>query len=82
MAYSPHPLPPRSRCGHCKKAKPEVSAAAAHFADNPKVHLAAVDCTTQRTVCANYDVSGYPTFKFFKYFDKENVRIHTEMRTN
>ena len=58
-------------CGHCKRAKPEVTQAAEHFADNTKVEFAAVDCTSAREVCNAYDIRGYPTFKYFKYFDKD-----------
>merc|ERR1712013_260796 len=58
-------------CGHCKKAKPEITAAAAVFADDPKVELAAVDCTTDNSVCSAFEVSGSPTFKYFHYFNKE-----------
>ncbi len=60
-----------TRCGHCKKAKPEITEAAAHFKDDSKVEFAAVDCTIERSVCSAHDVSGYPTFKYFKYFNKE-----------
>ena len=58
-------------CGHCKKAKPEMTAAAAEFKDNSKVEFAAIDCTIEKSVCSYYEVSGYPTFKYFKYFNKE-----------
>jgi protein disulfide-isomerase-like protein len=58
-------------CGHCKKAKPEMTTAAYEFRDNPKVKFAAVDCTIERSVCSAYEVSGYPTFKYFQYFNKE-----------
>jgi len=58
-------------CGHCKKAKPELTAAAADFTDDPKVEFAAVDCTKDNSVCSAFDVSGYPTFKYFHYFNKE-----------
>jgi len=57
-------------CGHCKKAKPEITAAAEHYKDNSKVEYAAVDCTIERSVCSAYEVSGYPTFKYFQYFNK------------
>merc|ERR1712223_58626 len=58
-------------CGHCKKAKPEITAAAEHYKDNSKVEYAAVDCTIERSVCSAYEVSGYPTLKYFQYFNKE-----------
>ena len=50
------------RCGHCKKAKPEMTAAAEVYKDDSKVEFAAVDCTQERDTCSQYDVSGYPTF--------------------
>jgi len=56
-------------CGHCKKAKPEYTRAAANFADDSKVMFAAMDCTkpdNQKT-CSQNDVTGYPTFKYFNY---------------
>ena len=68
-------------CGHCKKAKPEIAAAAAVFADNPQVEFAAVDCTLERSLCSYYDVSGYPTMKYFRYFNKEPVREYDGGRT-
>ncbi|CAH2242765.1 jg12085, partial [Pararge aegeria aegeria] len=57
-------------CGHCKSTKPEFTEAAEQFADELMVAFAAVDCTTQQELCSNYDVKGYPTLKYFSYFDK------------
>ncbi|XP_071942391.1 protein disulfide-isomerase A5-like [Antedon mediterranea] len=54
-------------CGHCKKAKPEFQQAAAKFEDNSKVSFAAVDCTEAKDVCSQFEVSGYPSIKFFNY---------------
>lgn len=54
-------------CVHCKRAKPEYQAAADALKDDPKVALAAVDCTEHSGVCGAYDVAGYPTFKYFSY---------------
>ncbi|XP_055904063.1 protein disulfide-isomerase A5 [Eupeodes corollae] len=59
-------------CGHCKKAKPEFMAAAAEFREDPRVALAAVDCTKHAAVCSVYEVRGYPTFKYFSYL-KTNI---------
>ncbi|GIY62791.1 protein disulfide-isomerase A5 [Caerostris extrusa] len=58
-------------CGHCKKAKPEFTAAAEYFKDEPKVEFAAVDCTTFISVCNAHEVKGYPTLKYFSYYKVE-----------
>ncbi|CAG0921552.1 unnamed protein product [Notodromas monacha] len=58
-------------CGHCKATKPSFEEAATHFAENPKVAFAAVDCTEQGKLCSQQGVTGYPTLKYFSYFDKE-----------
>jgi protein disulfide-isomerase A1 len=58
------------RCGHCKKAKPEISAAAEELKDNPQVAFGAVDCTVEKSLCAQYEVNGYPQFKYFRYYDQ------------
>lgn len=57
-------------CGHCKSTKPEFVKAAEKFADELMVGFGAVDCTNDQELCANYDVRGYPTIKYFSYFDK------------
>ncbi|CAG0899246.1 unnamed protein product, partial [Cyprideis torosa] len=64
------PMQPWAGCPHCKSAKPEVSAAAEHFKDNPKVALAAVDCTVEKATCERFKIKGYPAFKYFQYYDK------------
>ncbi|XP_059055223.1 protein disulfide-isomerase A5 [Achroia grisella] len=58
-------------CGHCKSTKPEFVKAAEQFADELMVAFGAVDCTVHQDVCGNYDVKGYPTIKYFSYFDKQ-----------
>lgn len=45
--------------------------AAEKFADDLIVAFGAIDCTVSQELCANYDVKGYPTFKYFSYFDKK-----------
>ena len=54
-------------CGHCKKAKPEITEAATVFAEDNKVKFAAIDCTKHTTMCSEHEVTGYPTFKYFNY---------------
>lgn len=58
-------------CGHCKKAKPEFMDAAKHDAENSKIAYAAVDCTVQTSLCSKFDVTGYPTFRYFNYGKKD-----------
>ncbi|KAF7266973.1 hypothetical protein GWI33_019754 [Rhynchophorus ferrugineus] len=58
-------------CGHCKRAKPEFSDAAAKFKDDPKVEFGAVDCTIESALCSAFEVKGYPTIKYFSYYNKE-----------
>ncbi len=54
-------------CGHCKAAKPEFTSAANSFSSDKKRSFTAVDCTKFQSVCEQFDVSGYPTFKYFSY---------------
>jgi len=35
------------------------------FAENEDVHIAHVDCTSQRDVCSKHGVRGYPTLQLF-----------------
>lgn len=60
-----------SGCGHCKSTKPEFVKAAERFADELIVAFGAVDCTTEKDLCAAHDITGYPTIKYFSYFDKQ-----------
>ncbi|XP_055549541.1 protein disulfide-isomerase A5 [Wyeomyia smithii] len=66
-------------CGHCKRAKPEFAGAAEHFKEDPKIALAAVDCTRYNAVCGVYEVRGYPTLKYFSYL--KTVREYNGGRT-
>uniref|UniRef100_A0A8D8TVC3 Protein disulfide-isomerase A5 n=1 Tax=Cacopsylla melanoneura TaxID=428564 RepID=A0A8D8TVC3_9HEMI len=58
-------------CGYCKKSKPEYIKAADTLKDNPKVALAALDCTEHGPLCKEYEIRGYPTFLYFHYFNKQ-----------
>ncbi|KAJ8977167.1 hypothetical protein NQ317_003107 [Molorchus minor] len=66
-------------CGHCKQTKPEFTMAAETYKDDPKVEFAAVDCTTQSSVCSAYEVKGYPTMRYFSYY--KTTRIYNGGRT-
>jgi len=53
-------------CGHCKKIKPEFDdAAEALEAEGLKARLADVDATEQKELATEFDVTGYPTLKYF-----------------
>lgn len=53
-------------CGHCKTMKPEYVEAAKQMKEEQiSGTLAAVDCTISKDACSKYDVSGYPTVKYF-----------------
>lgn len=57
-----------SRCGHCKRLKPEYAKAAEDLIRNdPPVYLAKVDCTEAgKETCNKHSVSGYPTLQIFR----------------
>lgn len=66
-------------CGHCKRTKPEFVKAAEKFVDDPRIALAAVDCTKYQALCGVYNVKGYPTIKYFNYL--KTVRDYSGGRT-
>lgn len=43
--------------------------------DTSNVRIAKVDCTTDGKICAENDVTGYPTLKFFKMGEKEGIKF-------
>ncbi|CAH1401957.1 unnamed protein product [Nezara viridula] len=59
-------------CGHCKMAKPEFQDAAEQVKDDPKMAFAAVDCTKHSSLCQTVGVTGYPTIKYYSYYNRES----------
>ncbi|GBP91772.1 Protein disulfide-isomerase A5 [Eumeta japonica] len=57
-------------CGHCKNAKPEFVRAAERLSDELFLAFGAVDCTAEQALCADYGVKGYPTIKYFSFYNK------------
>jgi len=52
-------------CGHCKELAPKYEKLAAAFAGDKNVLIAKVDATEEPELANRYDVSGYPTLKWF-----------------
>lgn len=66
------------RCGHCQRLSPvwEQLAEMLNEDDSNNIRIGKVDCTTDSDVCNEYDVTGYPTLKFFKVGkEKEGVKF-------
>eukprot|EP00981_Chlorochromonas_danica_P011841 scaffold4305_cov170-Ochromonas_danica.AAC.4 len=52
-------------CGHCKSLAPEYEKLGKIFAGDSDVLIAKVDATEEGNLASRFDVSGYPTLKFF-----------------
>lgn len=57
-------------CGHCKKLAPDYEVVASAFAGDDHVVIAKIDCDANKDTCAQYEVSGYPTIKWFSKANK------------
>lgn len=53
------------RCGHCKSLAPKYEKLALAFAGETDVLIAKVDATENPDLANKYEVTGYPTIKFF-----------------
>jgi len=60
-------------CGHCKRLAPEYEIVASAFASEPGVVVAKVDCDTHKEIASEYEISGFPTLKWFPKGDKAGV---------
>lgn len=57
-----------TRCGHCKRMKPDYAKAALMLETEQLTgsKVAAVDCTVHRKLSERFEIRGFPTMKFFK----------------
>ncbi|KAI5711993.1 thioredoxin domain-containing protein 5 homolog [Diaphorina citri] len=55
-------------CGHCKNLHPiwEELADMLNDSEDSRVTIGQVDCTVEKQLCADQEITGYPTLKFFK----------------
>ncbi|KAL3278576.1 hypothetical protein HHI36_016121 [Cryptolaemus montrouzieri] len=54
-------------CGHCQRLAPTWGKLAEMLNEEDyNIKVAKVDCTTDRQICSDHDITGYPTLKFFK----------------
>ena len=67
-------------CGHCRSAKPEYQAAAEQLKGDRKFLFAAVDCTKNAQLCHIQSVKGYPTTKYYNYFNMHLSEEYTGHR--
>ncbi|KAJ1171941.1 hypothetical protein NDU88_003798 [Pleurodeles waltl] len=61
-----------SWCGHCQNFAPTWKQLALDVQDwRPAIYLAVLDCAMYSRGCTNFDVTAYPTLKFFKAFSAD-----------
>lgn len=68
-------------CSYSKLAKPEFVRASDYFSADDRVAFAAVDCTVETDLCRTYKVPGFPTIKYFHYYNRivSNYTEHRKM---
>jgi len=58
-------------CGHCKHLAPEYEKVGAAFANEPNVVIAKLDADAHKDLGSKYEVSGFPTLKWFGKNNKD-----------
>ncbi|CAO3620073.1 unnamed protein product [Cunninghamella blakesleeana] len=54
-----------SWCGHCKSLAPTYEKVGTAFVNEPSCTVAKIDADIERKIGTEYDISGFPTIKFF-----------------
>jgi len=67
-------------CGHCKQLAPKYNELANLFAGEKDVVIAQLDATEAEDVANKYDVTGYPTLKYFPAGDSKTPVNYEEAR--
>jgi len=68
-------------CGHCKNLAPKYERVAKAFEGEENVIIAAIDATKYRQLADSYDVTGYPTLKFFRAGANKQAEAYLQPRT-
>jgi len=73
-------------CSHCQNMVPEMTKlgmalSQASEQDKSLVQVAKVNCQQEREICANYDISGYPTILFIPSKELANKQKESETTT-
>ncbi|KNC79169.1 hypothetical protein SARC_08433 [Sphaeroforma arctica JP610] len=66
-------------CGHCKKLHPEWNEAAKYLAkENSEAKLAWIDAAKNKEIADDYDITSYPTLKYFRHGIESDYHLGTE----
>ncbi|KAL7852858.1 hypothetical protein SRHO_G00186430 [Serrasalmus rhombeus] len=69
-------------CGHCRALEPIYAEVAGQLkSESSPVRLAKVDATEEKELAEEFDVDSFPTLKFFKDGNRQNVTEFTGKRT-
>ena len=60
-------------CGHCKRLAPDYEKVAQAFVSEAGVSIVKIDCDAHKAKCSQFDVSGYPTLKWFPKDNKKGL---------
>lgn len=69
-----------SWCGYCKKLKPEWEKLEKEYTGS--VEVISIDCEKYKDLAKKYEISGYPTIKYFSKGLKNNGEDYTGGRTS
>jgi len=61
-------------CGHCKKLAPDYEIIAKAYENEPDVVIANIDADAHKEIAGRFEVTGFPTIKWFPKNNKEGER--------